>query len=560
MPLRSVQPAQTIPSPVSPLSGMSLTFPAEPPLQSPSAFSPTTERTVSTPHSTFDTIASKTPLLHNDSVLPALEPASRLVNPASTSYTQQDQTGSSMLDQETPFSRQLGSTGQATSSARVSTHTAQALPPPSLHIPKPTAPQSPSSLQIPVEQAALKDGLGKSSNPGHIFDLDAKVHLGSGKYLPSSFRHRIPDQAAPIPERSSSHLSSPISPAKFAATKETWSAEDPSSIPLLPPSPVAETKGVSPSTQYEAAKWKTLLDGEIAQGAVCSNEDAHLLPISADDVFKRDAAPIHLPALEEYLKNPIIFGEPIFTDSRLVCTEQELELFDLGDEVSLESYNDSAQSSKIPSPSPDSSQINKRRVNSKHGSRIGQLEVAGGQISCPASLYASSVDTRAGASGRDIVRCRRGAGRSKQLPHAAESSKSHRKSKKEASSEAADPLLTLVTTKEMKLKDDHDDAIDDKQALEIDDDDATLVAEDTVQAEKVASRISARLSESRQSGPRSGLSEPPSEGVSSKFSTHASPVTRKEMFPPLMLLKENSLDELKSNAIGPRRPPVASGQ
>lgn len=46
-----------------------------------------------------------------------------------------------------------------------------------------------------------------------------------------------------------------------------------------------------------------------------------------------------------------------------------------------------------------------------------------------------------------------------------------------------------------------------------------------------------------------------SMGVASKYSSYSHPVTRTEMFPPLMLLKQNSLDELKSNAVGPRKPP-----
>lgn len=46
-----------------------------------------------------------------------------------------------------------------------------------------------------------------------------------------------------------------------------------------------------------------------------------------------------------------------------------------------------------------------------------------------------------------------------------------------------------------------------------------------------------------------------SSGVSTKFSTQSTPKTRYEMFPPLMLLRNSTLDELKSNAVGPRKPP-----
>ncbi|CAD6898784.1 unnamed protein product [Tilletia controversa] len=44
-------------------------------------------------------------------------------------------------------------------------------------------------------------------------------------------------------------------------------------------------------------------------------------------------------------------------------------------------------------------------------------------------------------------------------------------------------------------------------------------------------------------------------GVPSQLSSASRPITRRDMFPPLMLLKEQSLDELKSNAVGPRAPP-----
>ncbi|KAE8230167.1 hypothetical protein CF326_g4839 [Tilletia indica] len=46
-----------------------------------------------------------------------------------------------------------------------------------------------------------------------------------------------------------------------------------------------------------------------------------------------------------------------------------------------------------------------------------------------------------------------------------------------------------------------------------------------------------------------------STGVPSQLSSASHPITRQDMFPPLMLLKEHSLDELKSNAVGPRAPP-----
>lgn len=288
-----------------------------------------------------------------------------------------------------------------------------------------------------------------------------------------------------------------------------------------------------------------------------------MLPVSADEVFRRDAAPIHLPALEEYLKNPVIFGEPMFTDSRLVCTAQEKELFELDDspgrDGDAQALASSAHSVQLPG------QSGSRVRMSRHGmsSRTGQLEVAGGQINCPALLYTSSVDTENTSKTGGALRRRRGAVQTTSIPNQVRKSKL----RKGSDSDDGDPLLKRHISSGDKRGGDLDDNVDNtmgadgKYHLHLDsDDDATLVAEDTAEAEKVASRISARLAESNNVGSRSdaaggGISQLASEGVSSKLSTHSNPITRKEMFPPLMLLKENNLDELKSNAIGPRKPP-----
>lgn len=384
-----------------------------------------------------------------------------------------------------------------------------------------------------------KEGLGKSSANGHIFDLDAKIPLGTSRYLPSSFRSNLSDQAAPIPERSSSHLSTP-SPT----VKEIWSAEDSSSIPLLPPS----------STRAQPTLWKGPLADEMARNMVCSNVDGDMLPVSADDVFKPDAAPIHLPALEEYLKDPIIFGEPVFTDSHLVCTDQEKQLFGLDDVAFFEAGPISAPSSQL-SSAPNTARS--RVVQSRISSKSAQLEVAGGQISCPAVLYTSSVDSAVTSRREGLLR-RRG-GKSKELSASSHASKPKRSRRHNKTDEdIADPLLAVATggEKASKAEDPYNDLddftmVDAKEDRQVDsDDNATLKADDALEAEKVASRISARLTDVR-----SAISEPPSEGVSSKLSTRSNPVTRKQMFPPLMLLKDNNLDELKSNAIGPRKPP-----
>ncbi|CAO1636815.1 unnamed protein product [Sympodiomycopsis kandeliae] len=46
----------------------------------------------------------------------------------------------------------------------------------------------------------------------------------------------------------------------------------------------------------------------------------------------------------------------------------------------------------------------------------------------------------------------------------------------------------------------------------------------------------------------------PDATVDSQMSTNTHPITRTQMFPPLMLLRTNALKELKSNAVGPRAP------
>ncbi|KAJ1033853.1 hypothetical protein NDA16_000061 [Ustilago loliicola] len=421
----------------------------------------------------------------------------------------------------------------------------------SMHIPNKQATKLSSPPHQHLEPPPPKQGLAKSSSSGHIFDLDAKVSLGTGKYLPSSFRRHIPDQPAPIPERSNSHLSAP------AQSNETWSAEDPSSVPLLPPSPVDNGHGPSSSVTAQATVWRDLVTNQIAQNAVCSNVDGDMLPVSADEVFKRDAPPIHLPALEEYLRNPIIFGDPIFTDSLLVCTDQEKQLFGLDDDFDEEALvtQPSAQP-QVPSPSSSKYQMSKRRPTSK----LAQLEVAGGQINCPALLYTSSIESHLPSRKESAIRRRRAARQSTQTteyPEVARSKQSKTRGSKKADSADADPLLAgkALMDKSQRRIDDDDaaTAVDAKEQLDLEsDDDATVKADDAVEAEKVASRISARLTESRNG---SGISELPQEGVSSKLSTRANPITRKEMFPPLMLLKGNNLDELKSNAIGPRKPP-----
>ena len=507
------------------------------PPQSPSTFSPVSQTATNTPHSTVDTFDSKT------TFLPAQGSSKRNASPSprSNSTTHID-------TQPSP-----ASVSHPDSSRPSVSRTRLSLSPPRSHASIPRqATISPTTLhrQHP-EPVAHKDGLGESSTNAHIFDLDAKIPLGTSKYLPSSFRRILPEEAAPIPERSSSRLPahSPFASTE-QQTNQTWSAEDPSSIPLLP----------SDSTRAQASLYKKRLSQELARDAFCSNIDGDMLPVSADDVFKSDAAPIHLPALEEYLKNPFIFGEPIFTDSLLVCTQQEKQLFGLDDLASFEAGSASAPSSQLSTTSnTDKARTGQSRMSS---SKSTQLEVAGGQIQCPALLYTSSIDSDVTSSKDAGLRRRKG--QSKELSASAHAAKPNRSKRNNKSyDDDADPLLAIAAGLEKAagapdLENDLDGAtmIDDheKDARESDHD-ATLMADDALEAEKVASRISARLVDSRNAGPRSGISEPPSEGVSSKLSTRSNPVTRKQMFPPLMLLKDNNLDELKSNAIGPRKPP-----
>ncbi|SNX85284.1 uncharacterized protein MEPE_03993 [Melanopsichium pennsylvanicum] len=566
VPLRSVQPAQTIPSPVSPSYDSVRSFALDLPPPSPSTFSPLTEHTQSTPQSTVDTIASKTRILLENATRSSTVSAALQSAFASPLNTLQSQPASHQSNNGRASWLLSATAQEPTPSSTDRSASSEVSPRSSTPRSEPDTDKFRHDSRPHLEPPLPKEGLSKSSSNGHIFDLDAKVHLGTGKYLPSSFRRNRPEQAAPIPERSSSHLLASSSNADISSAREAWSAEDPSSIPLLPTSPIKEMKARSSLVGAQAIMWTDMVKNEIIQNAVCSNVEGDMLPVSADDVFRRDAAPIHLPALENYLKNSIMFGEPNFTDSRLVCTEQEKQLFDLDGHMMLGAPIDAAQTPQLPTSSANRSQITKSRISKlRMSSHFGQLEVAGGQINCPALLYISSINSDHNSEKhKSGLRRRRGVGPSNEtadLPKRSHTKKS--KGVMKVNSEDADPLLArrLIDSSEKQLSID-DDVADDATAIDAkeergfnSDDDANLIRRDAVEAHKVASRISARLNDSKQAGARSNLSEPPAEGASSKFSTHSNPVTRKEMFPPLMLLKENNLDELKSNAIGPRKPP-----
>ncbi|EST06865.1 hypothetical protein PSEUBRA_003659 [Kalmanozyma brasiliensis GHG001] len=244
----------------------------------------------------------------------------------------------------------------------------------------------------------------------------------------------------------------------------------------------------------------------------------------------------------------------------LVCTDQEKQLFGLDEKMLLQAANAAASSS----PSGGSSIKKSDMTKSRFSSKLPQLEVAGGQINCPAVLYTSSIEPEAASRNNHRLRRRRGAGSAKQADPSLRVSKPKRSNRsKDADADGdTDPLMVGVTGLRKGQPNIQDDDVDDitvvdpKEERDLDsDDDATVKADDALAAQKVASRISARLSASQNAATRSAMSHPPSEGVSSKLSTQSDPVTRTEMFPPLMLLKDNSLDELKSNAIGPRRPP-----
>ncbi|KAI3488697.1 hypothetical protein L1887_47179 [Cichorium endivia] len=249
MPLRSVHPAPTIPSPSSPCSPSIHTLPEPSP--------PCASRTPSSPPSTLDSATSK----HTS------KPPSTIPAPDRAKF--------------------------APPSSLASQAQSKVVPAPSTTRPSQDAQSRVRDLSPRDTNIDRHDGLGNASHTQGIFDLHAKVPLGTGRFLPSSFRRNLPDQAASIPERSSSHLSAP------QPTHEQWSPEEASSIPLLPSAHAADSEAYSSKTRGQAAQWRQLVSEELAQNAVCSNVDAQRLPISADEVFKRDAPPIHLPALEE---------------------------------------------------------------------------------------------------------------------------------------------------------------------------------------------------------------------------------------------------------------------
>ncbi|PWY99668.1 hypothetical protein BCV70DRAFT_148120, partial [Testicularia cyperi] len=308
---------------------------------------------------------------------------------------------------------------------------------------------------------------------------------------------------------------------------------------------------------------------------------SEVLPISADDVFHASAPPLHLPALDTFLSNRILFAEPDFTPSRQICTPGERDLFGLDESVPLEASNDSTFTTaalSVTTHQTNSSHISSASKKSRR--KRTQLEVAGGQIRCPAQTYADDDKSRSTAAtstsaGPSRITLRQRPTRSG-LPASAQPLRFSPAKYRRVSSDAAEQLdledlnaRTLVSSSirhsatDDKATLDNDDEDDDtKTAVESDSElDAATKVGDQVTAEAVASRISARLRQSPRSLPSSKLSSGqrvPStidEGVPSQMSTGSHPVTRSEMFPPLMLLKDNKLDELKSNAIGPRKPP-----
>ncbi len=196
--------------------------------------------------------------------------------------------------------------------------------------------------------------------------------------------------------------------------------------------------------------------------------------VPAAQVFRRDALPLYLPALDQHLADPELFPKPVFSDPKVLATDIERALYDYDEEASTRVGGSAGAGSR-------------KRSQSK------TMEAAGGQFRIPAAA---------------VRQRRKGAGSEKQ------------------SLEGKDEEERLAAT---------DDEDEDKQQKA-----ALLNGAKPVRPRAIS---------------RATTAPTMSAGVPSRLSTAASPVTRLEMFPPLMLLRDTHLSELKSNAVGPRAPP-----
>lgn len=198
-----------------------------------------------------------------------------------------------------------------------------------------------------------------------------------------------------------------------------------------------------------------------------STQSALLKPYPAHEVFARNAYPLHLPHLDDYLASNAIFAPPRFSNAEALCSEEEKELY---------GYNLARSSGR-------------------------GMEVCGAQIKVPVEVFEST----------------------------------HQQIRKRQKVERQEPL---------------EEPLEDTEDYEL----AMLTKGNGPHSPAV---VNFKEEECMPTSPqrRPHYNRGYSGATSSTMSTASHPKSRLDKFPPLMLLEQGSLDELKSNAVGPRKPP-----
>lgn len=215
-------------------------------------------------------------------------------------------------------------------------------------------------------------------------------------------------------------------------------------------------------------------------------------PLPARAVFSRTSPPLHLPVLDRLLADRRYFPPPHFGFSEVSSSPGELALCRVGGSTSDDEKKDEKASSIL-------------------GSSI--LSVSGRQLQIPAS---------------NVI---------------AEAKVSKRKRWKRPQERGRGAFRRITDN-------DEDDTEDAKPPV-ASDSASQVTLHDDVELEHLSSKAP---SSSRPSA-NSGYLPSFSDGAASALSTDSKPLTRNSMFAPLMLLKTSSLNELKTNAVGPRAPP-----
>lgn len=231
-------------------------------------------------------------------------------------------------------------------------------------------------------------------------------------------------------------------------------------------------------------------------------------PVAAASVFKSSAPPLHLPALERYLSDPFKFSEPYFSDPAILCTEEERALFGY----------DAQDGPRNLSP---------RKKKSSWFGNGSKVEIAGGQFEAPKL----AMNFKPKSNGKN------------------QSQVEDQDQDEEEDDEEEKGLMSQEKNQDGEKDQINSPVMDEKEHQSL-----NVLAKSDHSSSNSPNRPSAVTQESGLSVPTIG-DVTVSAGIPSSLSTASNPLSRMECFPPLMLLKETSLVELKSNAVGPRAPP-----